>query len=118
MHHNPGFQQTRVAFPQVAITLTRNLVRWEWVEEDSATMRDKDELDATLGAARFEKYFTTRTQRLPVRYFGRDINDEKLTVLIKDRGHSSSSVKSMSSHKRDTAAPGSIGSSIVPNAVE
>ena len=75
-------------------------------------------LATMLGAARFEKYFTTRTQRLPVRYFGRDINDEKLTVLIKDRGHSSSSVKSMSSHKRDTAAPGSIGSSIVPSAVE
>lgn len=37
---------------------------------------------------------------------------------MKDRGHSSSSVRSMSSHNRDTVAPGSMGSSIVPSAVE
>lgn len=46
----------------------------------------------------------------PFSYFGRDINDAKWTELMKERGHSSSSVRSMSSQSLDTAAPGAMGS--------
>lgn len=66
----------------------------------------------------------TRPQDLVLReterfsHYGRDINDANSTELMKDRGHSSSSVRSMSSQSLDTAAPGSMGSSIEPNAVQ
>ena len=66
----------------------------------------------------------TRPQDLVLRetkrfsHYGRDINDANSTELMKDRGHSSSSVRSMSSQSLDTADPGSMGSSIAPNAVQ